>query len=262
MKKKIFFISDLHGNYTDTIKCLKNKGYNENNENHLIVVLGDIFDRGQENLEVYEWLYKATKDKKAIVTNGNHHKFFIDFLEGSINPFNYIHNGMDTTIGDFWHRTRPFESWCLLEDKCDIDNYNYARWAKKCRNDIKREYPELLGWLKSLPEYFESENYIGVHASLDLKVPDWHYPHCFRHTLVDWEALHFDDGNFFTQQNTTGKNLVLGHFSTSELRRIYGVGDADDHSILKTEDNKYFIDTCTILTNKVNVLVVEDYLLD
>ena len=259
---KLFFVSDIHSHYDKTIEALNNVGYDENNPNHLLTVVGDIFDRYTQTIEVYEWLLRLTKENKAIVLSGNHHKFLIDFLEGSINPWNYLHNGLRDTIADFWHRTSPFESWCAIEGNCDMTQETYAKWAKICRDDINKEYPELLPWLKSMPRYFESKSIIATHGALDLKVPDWHYPHCYRNSLVDWDALDFDDGSFIKCKNTTGKTIVLGHFDTASLREMYKLGDSDDYSILITDDNKVFIDGCVVLTKKVNVYVVEDELLE
>ena len=261
MKKKIFFISDIHSFYKEMINALQKAGFDENNENHLLVVLGDVFDRGENSIEVYEYLKELTDKGKAIVTSGNHHKFLIDFLQGSYNPFNYLHNGTSTTIGDFWHRTSPFESWCMLDEDCDFTQESYARWVNICRKDIMEEYPELLDWLKNMPRYFESKNYIGVHASIDTNVEDWHFPHFERYGLVDWNALEFDDGNFINKPNKTGKTIVAGHFDTGHLRKMHNLGDYNDHSILKTEDGKVFIDGCVALTHNVNVYVVEDELL-
>ena len=260
MKRKIFFCSDIHGYYDIMIRDLKESGYDENNPNHLLVVLGDVFDRGDQAIEVYEYLKRLTDEGKAIVTSGNHHKFLIDFLEGSYNPFNYLNNGLANTIGDFWHRSFPFESWCMIDKECTPTYDYYAEWVDICRKDINKEYPELLPWLKSLPRYFESENIIGVHASLDLSVKDWRKPHCIRYSLVDWEALEFDDGSFITKTNTTGKTIIAGHFDTGQLREMWllDTKDKNDHSILKTNDNKYFIDGCVALTKKLNVLVLED----
>ena len=258
MKKKIFFCSDIHGYYDVMINTLKFKGFDENNPNHLLVVLGDIFDRGDQAVQVYEYLKRLTDKKKAVVVSGNHHKFLIEFLEGSYNPFNYMNNGLSETIGDFWHRTMPFESWCLLDKDCTPNSNDYAEWVDICRKDIMEEYPELLDWLKSMPRYFESKNIIGCHASLDLNAEDWRKPHCIRYTLRDWDALEFDDGMFLARKNTTGKTIVAGHFDTGHLREMHNLGVYDDHSILKTEDNKIFIDGCVALTQKLNVLILED----
>mgnify|MGYP007056177662 CR=1 FL=1 len=56
---------------------------------------------------------------------------------------------------------------------------------------------------------------------------------------------------------------MIGHFGTSHLREIYGLDfDKDPNEILKRDDGKVIaIDGTTVLSHKVNVLVVEDELL-
>lgn len=257
--KKIYFCSDIHGYYSEFISSLKEAGYDENNENNLLVVLGDINDRGKEFLKVYEYLKRLTDEGKAIVTSGNHHGFLIDFLEDKSGMFNYKYNGTDETIADLWHRTKPFESWLVLdnEEKYEFIEDAFARWQRICSKEINEEYPELLPWLKSLPRYFESKHYIGCHASLDLSAEDWRKP------SKDWNWLEFDDGSFICHKNNTGKTVVCGHFYTNHLRKMWQVDtcDENDTSILKTSDNMVFIDGCVPLTHKVNIFIVEDELL-
>jgi serine/threonine protein phosphatase 1 len=264
MKKTLYFISDMHGNYDATIKALKDSKYDENNPNHLLIVLGDFTDRGTQSLALYKYLYRLTKENKAIVIAGNHTLFFIKFLRGSVSPFNYINNGLRETIADFWHRTAPFESWCLLEGGCDMTQESYVKWAEICRNDINEEYPELLPWLESLPRYFESKHYIGVHGAIDTKVDDWHHPHCLLYNFRDWDALDFNDGSFFGEAiKNTDKTVVIGHFATAHLREMYGLDfEKDPNEILYRDDGRVIaIDTCTIRSNRVNVLAIEDELL-
>lgn len=263
--KKLFIISDQHGFYIETIKALCEAGYNENDPSHLLVCLGDFTDRGPDCLLMYQYLYRLTKENKAIVLAGNHTKFFIDFLEGSVSPFNYLHNGLNETIADFWHRTNPFEFWCMMDEQCDMTQENYAKWTNICKDDINREYPELSPWLKSLPRYYETEKYIFVHASIDTNAEDWHKPHCFKHSLIDWDALDFDDGSFFGKEiKNTDKTIVIGHFGTCDLREMYGLDfDESPNEILTREDGRVIaIDATTVLSRKVNVLVLEDNLLE
>lgn len=277
MNKKMFIFSDPHGFYDETIKCLKESGYDENNDEHLLVCLGDFTDRGSQSLELYEYLYRLTQDGKAIVLPGNHSKFLIEYLDGTTNnPFNYLNNGVDETFASLLGRTRPFESWCLIDNHIEEPTYgDFSNWLVQARAEINKQYPELLPWLKSLPRYFETEHYIMAHASIDTQAIDWREPHCIRHTLIDWDALDFDDGSFLGKRmlNTYGKTVVVGHFHTYHLRHKYNystvtnpASDEADHSILDINDetlgHKIFIDGCTPLTKKVNVLVIEDKLLE
>lgn len=263
-KKKMFIISDLHGCYDETIKALEEAGYDENNSEHKLICLGDIFDRGSQSLALYEYLKRLSDENKAIVLPGNHALFLIQFLNGSYSPFNYLHNGLNETIADFWHRTAPFESWCTLEGNCAMTQENYAKWVDICRKDINEEYPELLPWLKSLPRYFETKNYIMVHGAIDTKVLDWHNPHCYRGNLIDWDALDFNDGSFFGEQIiNTNKTVVIGHFGTEQLREMYPnlttKDNEEPYNILIRDDGRIIaIDSTVVLSHKINVLVLED----
>ena len=263
-KKKMFIISDVHGYYDEMIKALEEAGYDENNSEHKLICLGDIFDRGAQSLAVYEYLKRLSDENKAIVLLGNHSLFLIQFLQGSYSPFNYLHNGLNETIADFWHRTAPFESWCMLEGNCEMNQINYAKWVDICRKDINEEYPELLPWLKSLPKYFETKNYIMVHGAIDTKVPDWHHPHCYRYNLTDWDALDFNDGSFFGESITnTDKTVIIGHFGTRFLREMYNLPIEEGHEddILTRDDGRVIaIDATTVASKKINVLVLEDEL--
>ena len=274
MNKKIFAISDIHGHYSETIQCLARAGWDENNPYHLLIVCGDMFDRGEENVQIFEWLYRLTKENKAIVTRGNHDSMFIDFLDWSNDPFNYCNNGTCTTIDDFLGRTRSFESYCLIDKQCETTIGAFADFAREARAEIKNNYPNLLPWLQSLPWYYETENYIFTHGAIDTQAIDWRKPHCGIYNKVDWDALTWDDGSFLGKRmyNTEGKAVVVGHFHTYHLRYKYDydtIKDAYDinanHSILDINDetlgHKIFIDGCTPATKNVNVLVVNDKLL-
>ena len=80
MKKKIFAVSDIHGEYEILIKGLKEAGFDEDNPEHLLVSVGDAFDRGENALAVYEYLKRLSDEGKAIVLKGNHTGFFTNYL--------------------------------------------------------------------------------------------------------------------------------------------------------------------------------------
>lgn len=264
MKKRIFAVSDIHGNFDALIKGLEEAGYDENDNNNLLVAIGDHFDRGSQSLAVYEYLKRLSDEKKAIILRGNHDNMFIDYLEGTtVSPFNYTHNGEDETFAEFLHETKPFESWCLIHQGITNPTYgDFANWVSEARKEINEEYPELLEWMKNQPYYFETENYIFTHGAIDTSVPDWHKPHCFRYDFVDWDALLWDDGSFFGKNIfNTKKTVVIGHFGTDHLRNMYGFknDDKEDFSILKRDDGRVIaIDATSAYSNMINVLVIEN----
>ena len=51
-KKKFFVVSDIHGCATVFKSCLRSAKFEKDNPNHVLLCLGDCFDRGFENVEV------------------------------------------------------------------------------------------------------------------------------------------------------------------------------------------------------------------
>lgn len=115
--------------------------------------------------------------------------------------------------------------------------------------------------MNSFPDYVETEHFIFTHASIDTKVDDWHWPRKSIHYFDGWEACHWDDGSFFGEPIcNTDKTVVIGHFGTAHLRKMYDIHDgAPQHGILVRDDKKIIaLDGTTVISGKVNVLLVED----
>lgn len=272
MKKKVFACSDIHGHYQETLQALQEAGWDENNENHLLIVCGDIFDRGRESWSVYKWLKRLTDEGKAIVTKGNHDDFLIDFM-GELdfnhtygyNDYAYLSgwNGVNETIDDFLHSTSEYKMFALMYAG---EENTWDAFVKYARKEIKKENPGIVDWLNNLPDYYETKNYIFTHGSIDPFCYDWKNPYSEDEEFYDkpldirWRKCHWDDGTFLTKEHkNTDKTVVVGHFGTGDLRSKWQVDtrDINDYSILKL-GKKIFLDGCTILTKKVNVLVIDE----
>lgn len=249
--KKIFAVSDIHGHFKELIETLNDKGFDENNKDHMLVVCGDSFDRGRENLEVYQYLKRLSDENKAIVIKGNHDLMLIEYLNGTnTTPFNYINNGLNETLGDFLHQTSPFETWALFNNK-EMNYSTFAQWTEIARKEINEEYPDLLQWLTNMPYYYETENYIFTHGMIDCKCDNWRNSNW---KLCVWSK----PKDFFNEIKNTDKTIVVGHINCGLLRKLANQ-DELDNSIFTREDGKVIgLDACTILTKKVNVLVLEE----
>lgn len=263
---KIFAVSDIHGEMQCLLSALNDAGFDESNPEHLLISIGDAFDRGDSSLAVYEYLKRLSDKGKAIVLKGNHTAFFTNYLDGtSLSPFNYYNNGTNETMADFLHCSCPFESWCFIDKEISKPTYgDFANWLSEARVEINNEYPELLEWLKSRPYYYETENYIFTHGAIDTKAKDWRHPHCSRYHFVDWDALMWDEGDFFGKTiKNTEKTVVIGHFGTHILRKKYGYSpNRNPHGefdILKRKDGRVIaIDGTTNLSKHVNVLIIDN----
>lgn len=74
---KYFVVSDLHGFYTKTIQALEKSGWDRNNENHKLIVAGDMIDgNNKEQIILLQWLKELHDVDKAIIIKGNHDYHF------------------------------------------------------------------------------------------------------------------------------------------------------------------------------------------
>lgn len=101
MKKKYFCVSDIHSFYTILIQELEAKSFDINNKKHILVVLGDAFDRGSESLELLNFLYKLLDANRLIYIKGNHDDLLRDLcVSKSIHKAD-ITNGTVQTVLSF-----------------------------------------------------------------------------------------------------------------------------------------------------------------
>ena len=90
---KYFVVSDVHSFYTEMIEALKLVGYDKENVNHTLVLCGDAFDRGEESVEMLNFLQSLPEDRFVYV-RGNHE----DLLEDAVievlshTSLEYIHS--------------------------------------------------------------------------------------------------------------------------------------------------------------------------
>lgn len=262
--KKYFICSDIHSDYNALMNAIKENGFDINNDNHILVVAGDIFDRGEDSVKVYEYLKNLTDINRAIVLAGNHHEMFIDFLEHNnmyLCAFNYRNNGLRATVEDFLHQTAPWEMYIMFhfdeetQRKTTNDEWNKA-WCDFVRTsaqEINEEYPDLLPWLKNLPDYLELKHNVITHGMIDGYAVDWHYP------TKGWKDCHWAkpvDAAFL--KNVTGKHIYLGHIDSDTIRDTFHL-PKDNYSLYtRPEGDVTYLDSCTILTHHLNMVVVED----
>lgn len=86
-----YVMSDLHGCYDKFIKMLELINFNEQDE---LYILGDIFDRGSQPIEILE--YVIAHDNIHLL-KGNHEKMFEEYFESGDASLWY-YNGGETTL--------------------------------------------------------------------------------------------------------------------------------------------------------------------
>lgn len=174
---RTFVLTDIHGKNDIFRKTLKQVGLKK--MDHLIL-LGDLIDRGEDSKGVIDTIF-LLKDRGFNVTCliGNHEKMFLDAFE-NINSLNlWLINGGDKTLSSF------------------------------LTSSIKKIPSKYVNFIKSFKYYHEHEQFILVHAGLNMKIEN---PYSDLNTLV-WER---EPLKFLDKKWLNNRILIHGHNPTSQ----------------------------------------------
>lgn len=234
---KYFVISDIHSYYDEMIQSLQKSGFNSNNQNHHLLVLGDLFDRGPKSNEVLLYLHTLHMSGKCTIVLGNHDIFLLELLKGNYakTMFNVLHNGHGYTLEQL-SGTRPNE-----------DNLDDIRIK------IIKEYPYLNDWISSFPLYLELEEYVFVHGGIDGSNKKW---------KTETTIRDFVWGKEFDLLRIPDKIVVCGHTRVATIKKktknykLLYKNHPEYFKILNLE-GKIMIDCFVEISHELNVLVLE-----
>ena len=77
--KKYFVVADVHSFYKIMLDTLNAKGFDVNNNEHYLILCGDLFDRGNEPKELFEFVQSL--GDRFIYVRGNHDDLLIECVE-------------------------------------------------------------------------------------------------------------------------------------------------------------------------------------
>ena len=63
---KYFCVSDIHSFFKELITALDNAGFEKDNPEHVLCVLGDLFDRGNETVQCFEFIKELNAQNRLI----------------------------------------------------------------------------------------------------------------------------------------------------------------------------------------------------
>lgn len=262
--KKFYILSDEHGNLKAVQEGLKKAGYDENNKDHFLISAGDCFDRGDESLELYQYYKRLCDENKMIVCYGNHNEFLIDFLKcQNIHKchFNYVNNGLRYTIDSFLGQTCAWDTFVLFraneEEQREMTSEDWwnmwTAFVHYASEEINKNYPELLGWLESMPYYVELKHSIISHGMIDCEHGNWRTP------LIGWKkCIWASPEQSARMYNNTGKHIYVGHIHSDLIREFFYEEPTENTVFTRPQGDVTYLDACTVLTNKVNVVCIED----
>jgi serine/threonine protein phosphatase 1 len=172
--KKIFAIGDIHGCF-DKLRALMEK-LPIDLALDTLVFIGDYIDRGPNSIEVVDFLVDLKKRHPDIIfLKGNHEDMLEKYLNGT-DRFTYLLNGGQRTLDSYLSKSISSEMHPIPADH--------------------------LEFFKSLKLYYETTEYIFVHAGLRPRVPL---------DSQDSEDLLWIRDKFIYTKYDFGKRVIFGH---------------------------------------------------
>jgi serine/threonine protein phosphatase 1 len=174
---KIFAIGDIHGCFDQLQRLIKNLAIDQQCDT--LVFIGDYIDRGRSVKEVVDYVIGLRSEFKNIVClMGNHEQMFLNYLAG-IDEKMYLDNGGAATL------------------------FSYGISCSSMPQTRKATIPPShLLFFQSLLPYYETADYIFVHAGL---IPGLSLSEQTVHDLL-WVRREFINSDY-----DFGKLVIFGH---------------------------------------------------
>ena len=230
---KYFVVSDVHGYSSVLQSSLISSGFISNNDDHLLVLCGDCFDRGTENKELYGYLNKISN---KIIIRGNHEEMLMNAIKRGYINIADMYNGTETTIENLFGSDS-------IDNRGRIIISNYRR-------------KQIMDYLSQTIDYYETQNYVFVHGwipEINSLSGDWRNV-----PLSEWSDARWESWiELYDKYGVINKTIVCGHRASKYACRIDASRESEDCSPYY---GKHFIaiDSNTVRSREINVLVLED----
>ena len=172
--QKTFVVGDIHGCLEKLVTLMDKIPINYNQD--LLIFIGDYIDRGPSSFEVVRYLIELRNLKPdTVFIKGNHEDMLQNYLDGS-DRFTYQLNGGQQTLDEYLNRADKKDAFPIPADHLEFFN--------------------------SLKLYYQTEDYIFVHAGLREKVP--------LESQDNMDLLWIRD-EFIHSEFDFGKRVIFGH---------------------------------------------------
>lgn len=274
--KTYFVVSDVHSFYTPLKKALAEAGYDKGDENHILISLGDVFDRGDETLKMLKFLKSIPKERRILV-RGNHELLLKEcYRRGMF--FSYDEsNGTALTMCHF----------CGIDPNARFEAYKRMFYEEG--EDLRKEYDDLweeyltkpfdcrrtesvIDWIDSdeWVNYYELGDFLFVHSWVPVEIvyddgfkgherplPNWREADAGQWEEAMWGCpwKHYLAGSL-----PEGKTIVCGHWHVQDFHTHLG-HDVDGYKNREIfhGDHLIALDACTAMSPHLcNVLVIKD----
>lgn len=247
MMSTIWFVSDIHARIDLLKEAVEHNVKFENGDT--FIALGDYVDGQKGNPQcnsflTLDYLYhlQTTYPKNCYVLMGNHDLWFARFVNKKF-PLLYIHlEPQLESIQDFLTN----EEFMNIFIDARAHSINQTELLKtiyeKSKRIIAKKYSYLIKWLKTLPYYIETDDFIAVHAGIE------ELDHGYQEF---WKSASHEDTYLMKYPAEKGyfyKTIIAGYVGTASI-----TGEEDNHDICRYRDHIY-IDSTVNKSERLNLL--------
>lgn len=254
MAIKYFVVSDVHGFHSLLMAALADQGFELDNPNHHLVICGDAFDRGNQAVQMQDFLVFMQRNNRLIYVCGNHEDLLVEMvydLPRVVDHIEWTHHYSNGTVKTLMQLTGMTLSQ-IKRDPFRAQEYFFhtAFW--------KELMPEIV-------DYAEIGDCVFVHGWIP----------CFSH-LSDWRNAspsEWRDARWWNGMEMwrnkacrePGKTIVCGHWHCSwghavaaglEPNDVNCFGSNADFSPFDAE-GILAIDGCVAYSGIMNCVVLE-----
>jgi serine/threonine protein phosphatase 1 len=252
---KFFVTSDVHSYFDELMTALSEKGFDKDNEEHILCICGDLFDRGSQTVELFEFVKSLQEKNRLVYVAGNHETLLFDCVveihRGRIPGSHHFHNGTVKTVCQFCGQNE----WIIYD----------PTW----RNKICETMQPVLDFISdNCVDYAEIGDCILVHGW----IPAYQGVNDFRNaTSEEWEHARWENGMEMWKNprcRVEGKTVICGHwhcsYGWSHIRRERKEFPATNRNGWEksfepfVDDGIMAIDACTAYSGLCNVVVIEE----
>ena len=261
---RYYVVSDIHGYYSHLIMALKEAGFFDEKEPSVLIVCGDLLDRGPEARQLVEFMLQLMEEGRLIYILGNHEELLVQCLQEIARGGVYeIASGMS-----HHYLNRTWDSLLQISEMEELEAYRHP-------NELVRRVIRSPFYKKLLPacvDYYETAHYIFVHGWIPCFAegfrpyvkykfnPDWRDAEVHEWRSARWfNGMELACKHSITEPN---KTIVCGHWHTSYGHSLI------DHSCSEwgtdadfspfSADGILAIDASTPNSLTVNCVVIED----
>lgn len=248
---KYYIAADVHGFYTEFHKALDEAGYFTDPEPHKLIILGDLFDRGLEAVQMQQFILKLMERDNVILIRGNHEDLYEEMVT------------IDKGLPVRHHRSNGTYSTALqltgYDPKSALErNLDFAAAAQ--------DTPYFRQIIPATIDYYETEHYIFVHGWIPgaqgyggfySDQADWREA-----SPEEWRWARWTNGMDAAQSCTEEKTILCGHWHSSYGHATYEHKGSEFGP--DADFSPYYgpgviaLDACTAFSRKINILTLED----